>query len=64
MTKELIKDIQWLIFDSGLDQKTIASKTDVSISTINRIKTGKQPIIALSARNLIKLYDFAVSIDP
>lgn len=62
MTTEIIKDIKWLIFDSGLTQKTISDRTGVDKSIISRIKSGKQPIITLSASTLLSLYDYAEKI--
>lgn len=62
MTTDIIKDINWLIFDSGLTQKVIADRTGVDKSIVSRIKSGKQPIITLSASTLLSLHDYAEKI--
>lgn len=62
MTTEIIKDINWLIFDSGLTQKVISERTGVDKSIVSRIKSGKQPIITLRAATLLSLHEFAIEI--
>lgn len=55
----LVNMINWLVFDSGISGYEIRSRTNISTTTIHRLRKGHQPISHLSLLNALKLCKMA-----
>lgn len=54
----IVNEINWLLHDSRLTQKEIAEESGVSLSTINRVKVGRQEVITMRGDLINKLHIF------
>lgn len=57
--KEIISNVNWLVFDSGIEQKEIAKRTNLGTSTISRINRGQLRVKNMKFEHVMKLNDYA-----
>lgn len=57
--KNIIQNVNWLVRDSGIEQKEIAKQTNLANSTISRIKNRRYNIEDMKFDHVMKLNDYA-----